>query len=72
MLSPQFDNYSDFLPREMASKVGFLRVDRYSVQSWFFQEAGAEVRHRFTPPGTHNPLSNYTDAEQAPPNETVP
>jgi hypothetical protein len=30
------------------------------------------IRHRFTQPGTHAPLSNYTYAEQAPPAETVP
>ena len=30
------------------------------------------ARHRFAQPGTHNPLSNYTYAEQAPPDETIP
>jgi hypothetical protein len=30
------------------------------------------LRHRFTQPGSHDPLSNYTYAEQAPPDETVP
>jgi hypothetical protein len=30
------------------------------------------LRHRFTQPGTHRPLANYTYAEQAPPDETVP
>ena len=30
------------------------------------------LRHRFTQPGTHDPLSEYTYAEDAPPNETVP
>jgi hypothetical protein len=30
------------------------------------------LRHRFTQPGTHQPLSGYTYAEQAPPDETVP
>jgi hypothetical protein len=30
------------------------------------------LRHRFTQPGAHAPLSNYTYAEQAPLNETVP
>ena len=30
------------------------------------------LRHRFTRPGTHPPLTDYTDAEQAPPDETVP
>lgn len=29
-------------------------------------------RHRFTQPGTHEPLNEYTYAEDAPPNETVP
>src|SRR5256885_2383189 len=29
------------------------------------------LKHRFTQPGTHQPLTNYTYAEQAPPNETV-
>jgi hypothetical protein len=30
------------------------------------------LRHRFTQPGTHQPLTGYTYAEQAPPDETVP
>jgi hypothetical protein len=30
------------------------------------------VRYRFIQPGTHAPLVNYTYAEQAPANETVP
>jgi hypothetical protein len=30
------------------------------------------LRHRFTRPGTHWPLSNYTYAEHVPPDETVP
>ena len=30
------------------------------------------LRYRFTRPGTHPPLSSYTYAEQAPPDETVP
>jgi hypothetical protein len=30
------------------------------------------LRHRFMQPGTHQPLTNYTYAEQAPPDETVP
>jgi hypothetical protein len=30
------------------------------------------LRHRFTRPGTHHPFLNYTYAEQAPPDETVP
>jgi hypothetical protein len=30
------------------------------------------LRHRFTQPGSHRPLTNYTYAEQAPPDETVP
>lgn len=30
------------------------------------------LRHRFTQPNTHYPLSDYTYAEQAPPDETVP
>jgi hypothetical protein len=30
------------------------------------------VRHRFTLPGTHRPLTDYTYAEQAPPDEIVP
>jgi hypothetical protein len=30
------------------------------------------LKHRFTQPGTHQPFSGYTYAEQAPPNETVP
>src|SRR5437016_4780251 len=30
------------------------------------------LRHRFTQPGTHLPLSDYTYAEQAPADETVP
>src|SRR5262249_32777602 len=30
------------------------------------------LRHRFTQPGTHQPLTDYTYAEQAPPHETVP
>jgi hypothetical protein len=30
------------------------------------------TRHRFTQHGTHPPLSNYTYAEHAPPDETVP
>jgi hypothetical protein len=30
------------------------------------------LRHRFTRPGLHDPLGNYTYAEQAPPDETVP
>ena len=29
------------------------------------------LRHRFTQPGTHLPLTEYTYAENAPPNETV-
>lgn len=36
-----------------------------SLQDW----AG---RHRFTRPGSHSALSEYTDAEHAPSNETVP
>src|SRR5207253_1992888 len=30
------------------------------------------LRHRFTQPGTHQPFTGYTYAEQAPPDETVP
>jgi hypothetical protein len=30
------------------------------------------LKHRFTQPGTHLPLTGYTYAEQAPPHETVP
>jgi hypothetical protein len=30
------------------------------------------LRHRFTQPGSHNPLSNYTYAEHAPSDETAP
>jgi len=30
------------------------------------------LRHRFTQPGTHQPLTDYTYAEQAPPDEIVP
>jgi hypothetical protein len=30
------------------------------------------LRHRFTQPGTHAPLDDYTYAEDAPANETVP
>lgn len=30
------------------------------------------LQHRFTQPGTRLPLSGYTYAEQAPPDETVP
>jgi hypothetical protein len=30
------------------------------------------LKHRFTQPGTHAPLANYTYAEHAPPHETVP
>jgi hypothetical protein len=30
------------------------------------------LRHRFVQPGTHSPLTNYTYAEQAPADETVP
>jgi hypothetical protein len=30
------------------------------------------LRCRFTQPGSHNPLSDYTYAEQAPPDESVP
>ena len=30
------------------------------------------LRHRFTRPGTHPPLSGYTYAEEAAPDETVP
>jgi hypothetical protein len=30
------------------------------------------LKHRFTQPGTHDPLTDYTYAEDAPPNETVP
>jgi hypothetical protein len=30
------------------------------------------LRHRFTQPGTHAPLSGYPYAEQAPSDETVP
>lgn len=30
------------------------------------------LRHRFTQPGTHLPLTDYTYAEHAPPDETVP
>ena len=30
------------------------------------------LRHRFVQPGTHPPLSHYTYAEQAPPDEIVP
>ena len=34
--------------------------------------ADRALRHRFTQPGTHHPFGDYTYAEQAPPNETVP
>lgn len=30
------------------------------------------ARHRFTQPGSHQPFGNYTYAEHAPPDETVP
>ena len=30
------------------------------------------LKHRFGQPGTHQPFTDYTYAEQAPPNETVP
>jgi hypothetical protein len=30
------------------------------------------LKHRFTQPGTHEPLTDYTYAEDAPPDETVP
>ena len=30
------------------------------------------LRHRFTRPGSHDPLGGYTYAEQAAPDETVP
>jgi hypothetical protein len=30
------------------------------------------LRHRFVQPGTHQPLTHYTYAEQAPPDEVVP
>jgi len=30
------------------------------------------LKHRFTQPGTHQPLVNYVYAEHAPANETVP
>jgi len=30
------------------------------------------LRHRFTQPGTHQPLTDYSYAEQAPPDEVVP
>lgn len=30
------------------------------------------LRHRFTQPGTHQPLTGYTYADQAPADETVP
>ena len=30
------------------------------------------LQHRFTQPGGHQPFGNYTYAEQAPPDETVP
>jgi hypothetical protein len=30
------------------------------------------LKHRFTQPGTHDPLENYTYAEDAPTNEAVP
>jgi hypothetical protein len=30
------------------------------------------LRQRFTQPGNHQPLTGYTYAEQAPPDETVP
>src|SRR5262245_45411930 len=30
------------------------------------------LKHRFTQPGSHQPLVKYTYAEHAPPNETVP
>ncbi len=30
------------------------------------------LRYRFTQPGTHQPLTEYTYAEQAPPDEIVP
>jgi hypothetical protein len=36
-----------------------------SLEAW-------ALRHRFTQPGTHSPLSSYTYAEQAPPDEAVP
>ncbi len=33
---------------------------------------GFKRKHRFTQPGTHDPLTDYTYAEDAPPDETVP
>jgi hypothetical protein len=30
------------------------------------------IRHRFMSPGSHQPFTSYTYAEQAPPNEIVP
>jgi hypothetical protein len=30
------------------------------------------LKHRFTQPGGHRPLTGYTYAEDAPPDETVP
>ena len=30
------------------------------------------LKHRFTQPGSHQPFTDYTYAEQAPPDETVP
>src|SRR5262245_11705753 len=39
--------------------------DRTSLTDW-------ALRHRFTQPGTHLPLSNYSYAEDRPTNEIVP
>jgi hypothetical protein len=36
-----------------------------SLEAW-------ALRHRFTQPGSHPPFTNYTYAEQAPPDELVP
>jgi hypothetical protein len=45
--------------------VGLLVNNDVSLEEW-------ALRHRFTRPGTHLPLTGYTYAEEAALNETVP
>ncbi|MCI0380699.1 MAG: hypothetical protein L0215_24200 [Gemmataceae bacterium] len=48
-----------------AKKLADGELAQTSLADWALQ-------HRFTKPGTHEPLKNYTYAEQAPPDEIVP
>jgi len=48
-----------------AKKAADGELDTMALADW-------ALKHRFTQPGTHQPFTDYTYAEQAPANEIVP